>query len=396
MQSSLGGGRAAELLAALTRDDDFAQTAAGRAWLGDLAALIGAENRREDLQTVLTRDAAPQADPAVSRTVLLGLGRGLARARSSLRTWLEGPTSDALHAAFARTAETARSDQPASARVEAVRLLGLGPEDLALETLPDLLDARQPSTVQLAALQALSDQSDPRVGPAITARWKALGPSLRREAAEVLMARRDRIAALLDALGEKQILTGDLDPARRSQLLAHPDKAIQERAKTLLGGEVRSDRSAILAAYQPALTLKGDRARGQVVFRENCATCHKAGGEGQDVAPDLATVAGRTAEDLLVHILDPNREVAPAYLNYAIATTDGRVLTGLIAGEAASTVTLKRSEGASDVVPRDQIDALTSTGLSLMPEGLEKTIDPQAMADLIAFLRGLTPPDKPQ
>jgi putative heme-binding domain-containing protein len=89
----------------------------------------------------------------------------------------------------------------------------------------------------------------------------------------------------------------------------------------------------------------------------------------------------------MIHILDPNREVAANYVNYAVVTKDGRTLSGLIAEESAGAVTLKRAEGATDVVPRGQIEEIASTGLSLMPEGLDQGIEPQGLADLIAFIR---------
>ncbi len=127
------------------------------------------------------------------------------------------------------------------------------------------------------------------------------------------------------------------------------------------------------------------------VFRKACATCHKAEGFGQDVGPNLATVTGRTPEVLLVHILDPNREVPPNYMNYSVATTDGRVFTGLIAEESANAVTLKRAEGATDVIPRARIETIASSGQSLMPEGLEKGLNSQDFADLMTYLRGILP-----
>ena len=74
----------------------------------------------------------------------------------------------------------------------------------------------------------------------------------------------------------------------------------------------------------------------------------------------------------MLHILDPNREVQPTYVNYNVATTDGRILTGIIADESANAVTLKRAEGVTDVIPRSRIETIASTGQSLMPEGLEK------------------------
>ena len=58
----------------------------------------------------------------------------------------------------------------------------------------------------------------------------------------------------------------------------------------------------------------------------------------------------------------------------------------LIAAETANSVTLKRAEEVTDTVERSEIEQLRSTGLSIMPEGLEKQIDPAAMADLLAYL----------
>ena len=135
--------------------------------------------------------------------------------------------------------------------------------------------------------------------------------------------------------------------------------------------------------------MTGSMEKGRDVFMKVCATCHRAEGQGVEVGPNLATVTGRTPEDLLIHILDPNREVAPIYVNYNVATTDGRVVSGIIADESANAVTLKRAEGVTEIVSRPQIEEITSTGLSLMPEGLEKGLEPQAMADLIAYLRGI-------
>jgi putative heme-binding domain-containing protein len=110
------------------------------------------------------------------------------------------------------------------------------------------------------------------------------------------------------------------------------------------------------------------------------------------VGPNLASVSGRTPDDLLLHILDPNREVAPNFVNYSVATDSGRVYSGIIAEESATALVLKRAEGATDVVARDQIEQITSTGVSLMPEGLEKGLSPRDMANLIAFVRSIRPP----
>jgi putative heme-binding domain-containing protein len=85
-------------------------------------------------------------------------------------------------------------------------------------------------------------------------------------------------------------------------------------------------------------------------------------------------------------VLDPNREVNPQYVNYVVVASEGKSVTGLISAETATSVTLKRQENATDTILRVNIEELRSTGQSIMPEGLEKQLDVQAMADLIAYL----------
>ena len=95
----------------------------------------------------------------------------------------------------------------------------------------------------------------------------------------------------------------------------------------------------------------------------------------------------RGPEAILVNVLDPNREVNPQYLNYLLLTTDGRSLSGILTGETATSVTLKKQENATETVLRIDIESLKSTGQSLMPVGMEKQIDRQGMADLLEYLK---------
>ena len=387
--SSLAG-RADALLATLVARPEFLDGPDAATWLGELALLVGASGDADSLEALITQIAGPDARPAVVRAILVGLGEGLRRSGASTDSLRTGAAGEALSPVFDRAAEAATGEGDGRDRIEAIQLLALSPAGLAFDVLPELLDGRQPASVQLAALRTLGDRSEAEVGPILTESWRGLGPSLRREATEVLFARPDRVLALLDAMDEGTIPPGQLDPSRRDQLLQSKDDAIRSRAQPLLansGGSAK--RSEVIATYQKALTLEGRFERGQAVFRKTCATCHKAENFGAEVGPDLATVTNRTPEDLIIHILDPNREVLPQYLNYSVATVDGRVLSGQVASESPTSITLKRAEGVIDVVPRDQIDELASTGQSLMPEGLEEEVTVDQMADLIAYLRGI-------
>ena len=92
---------------------------------------------------------------------------------------------------------------------------------------------------------------------------------------------------------------------------------------------------------------------------------------------------------MLLNILDPNREVKPAFLSYVLTLDDGRVLSGLLQTETANTLVLRLPDGMPVTIQRTDVESLFSTGLSYMPEGLEKQLDVQAMADLLSYLDSL-------
>ena len=109
------------------------------------------------------------------------------------------------------------------------------------------------------------------------------------------------------------------------------------------------------------------------------------------MGPDLASSSSHDPEALLVNILDPSRYVLPNYVQYTIEDKQGRVFSGLIASQTATSLTIKAAQGVTDTILRSEIKEMQSSGLSLMPEGLESAINHQEMADLIAFLQTTIP-----
>jgi len=137
--------------------------------------------------------------------------------------------------------------------------------------------------------------------------------------------------------------------------------------------------------YAAALEIKGDIARGQAIFLERCASCHRLGGHGVAVGPDLESVRAAGKEMLLGNIIDPNREVPPRFAAYEITPKGGgEPLTGVLANDAPNGVTLRQANGADAFIPRADIQAMKPTGHSLMPEGLEAGLTPEEMASLLA------------
>jgi putative heme-binding domain-containing protein len=202
-----------------------------------------------------------------------------------------------------------------------------------------------------------------------------------------LLSRTDRIPVLLAALESGAVPKTQVSAASRATLGRNKNADIAARVAKLFGDSSNPNRKAVIDKYLAALTTRGDTGRGAKVYELACMACHRHGSRGIDVGPHLATVKAWTPEQLLTNILDPNREVSPNFALYVIETKDGRTLSGLVMSETAGNVVLKRVDGGQESLLRSDIQSISSTGTSLMPEGVEAAITPEEMADLIEFLR---------
>ncbi|WP_193378497.1 c-type cytochrome, partial [Singulisphaera acidiphila] len=379
----------AGLFERLWSDRPFAASAEGLSLLRPLALVVGARAQPDEIGRLLDTLATGAPDEA-GIEVALGFGDGIARTKrrlSELRT-NASPTAIAWLDRLFQDAATRAPDTtiPAEQRVKAITLLGRGDFEAARTILPPLLDPHQPLDVQGAALRALAGFDRPEVADLLLAPWKGYTPPLRSEVVGFLLGRRIWIPPLLNAVKRGIVPVGQIPPTRRALLLQDSDPAILEQAQALLGAEAPGPRTEAIAKYKGALDRPGDPGRGKTVFERECFACHKLGERGHAVGPNLAGVRKRTPDEILVNILDPNREVSPEFLEYSVALDDGRVVTGLVASETPSGVTLRAREGVEQTILRRNVEEIASTGKSLMPEGLEKTVNPAEMADLIAFL----------
>jgi putative membrane-bound dehydrogenase-like protein len=283
-------------------------------------------------------------------------------------------------------------------RVAAVNLLGRDParRDDDRERLVQLLRPQVPGVLQQAAIAALARGGDDRKVPEVLlAGWRGSSPQLRSTILDTLLSRRAWTAALLSSLEDRCTPPAEIDPTHRNRLLNQRDKTLKERALAVFKPET-GPRQDVVASYRSALTTPGNADAGAAVFKRICANCHRLGDVGTEVGPDLATLQDKSPEALLIAILDPNRAFEARYSNFTVQTADGRVLTGMIASETATSVTLRRQEGQTDVLLRADIEEMVTSGQSLMPEGLEKDLTPRDLGDLIAFLASAKPPSQPE
>ncbi|MGC3971434.1 MAG: c-type cytochrome [Pirellulales bacterium] len=409
LQSSFAGGEhgaiAATMLMRLLSAADFRKHPAAVAILGSLSEQVGLQSKPRRVGIVTDYgnvgtifelvEQLSKDEPKIAAVVTKGLTKGLRDPTTEISRLAAAGELPKLQSIIdtmiAQSTATAGNAKAATkARLEAIETLTMGKLADVRPTFAKLIDNRQPAEIQLAALAALGKFADPATAEVVLKAWPGLSPQVREPALEVLFARPERVAKLLDAVEAGTFRSGDIPPARVQALTrSGGSSAMKDRVQKLLGSQMLGRRADVIAAYREALTISGNVETGRLHFKKNCSSCHKAEGFGHEIGPNLATIKARGADAILTNVLDPSREVNPQFVNYEAITDDGRTITGLIAAESATAVTLKRAEGQQDTVLRVNLEELSSTGLSLMPEGLEKQLDKQALADVIAYLMQL-------
>ena len=276
-----------------------------------------------------------------------------------------------------------------SERTGALSLLGHQSADREedLRFLKSLLSPRVAAELQSAAVDALSRRRGDDLPAVLLGGWSQHTPSLRSEILSALLARDSWTESLVEALETGDVSANDLDAASRQRLLSSRRRQVRDAAAKLFGAATENDRAEVLSAYAEVLALNGNVQNGAAIFKKACSSCHQHGGVGKDLAPRLATVRNKSVDAFLTAILDPNQAVEQKYQGYVVVTGDGRVRSGLVKTETGGSLTLAEPTGQEHEILRIDIEEMQATGKSFMPEGLEKDLSPQAVADVIAFIR---------
>jgi putative heme-binding domain-containing protein len=202
----------------------------------------------------------------------------------------------------------------------------------------------------------------------------------------MLLGRQEWIQSLLSAIEAGKISSTALGAAQQQRLLRHPDSRIQEKAAKLFAA-ANADREKVLTQYGMVKDLKGDATKGAAYFEQLCASCHRLQNQGNDVGANLGSVATKPVDYLTTAIFDPNRTVEARYISYTAITKDEVEYTGIILAETANNITVRQAGGKDVTLLRGEIKDLQGGDRSLMPDGFENSLTPQALADLIAFIK---------
>lgn len=282
-------------------------------------------------------------------------------------------------------------DAEDDARINAAaQLIALLPNsDEAVDSIIGAIDLQMAPSTANAFLNALANSRAEGAGSSLVEAAAALTPATRQTALGLLLSRPAWTESLIAGLKEGKLNMTDLALDQRQALSNHPNRQIRQAATELMkagGGLPNADRVAVIEKYLASTHAKGNIDVGRELYKEHCSKCHRHGEIGQEIGPELTGMAVHPKEELLIHILDPSRSVEGNFRSYLVLTTEGRVLTGMLAGESRTTIELVDTTGKRETLPRADIEQLTASSKSVMPEGFEDQLSVEKMTDLLEFL----------
>ncbi len=371
----------------------------------DLGRLFGAAESAERCRALVTDICDPRVELSWQPAALVGIAAGLrtrsltSDTQSALIKLVSADTPQArvarerLTTQMFRAGEMALLEQaPLDQRLSAIELLGQDEWPVSGATLLRLLEPQQQDAIQMAAVRALGQMRDPAAAASLVvpARWQVYSPRVRDAVLTTMLSEERLVSLLLDAVARHDVSATALGASRWQRLTAHRNPAIRQRAESLYS---ETNTGSAMQVYEhklrDVLARAADPQRGAATFKTYCSTCHTFNGAGGRVGPDLSGIHNQPADALLLHIVVPDYEITPGYEAYTVQTRDERTIFGRLESEAPNSVTVRDAAGQSHTILRTEIKSMTAGTSSLMPTGLDQSMSPGELADLIAYLKNV-------
>jgi putative heme-binding domain-containing protein len=285
-------------------------------------------------------------------------------------------------------------------RVELIEIFGEAHEPVCVATLLKALRANEPEAIKSAALVALQSYSDDAIGAQVVELLPIWSASLRDVADAMLVTRRQWGRQLVLAVDAGKVAPESIPLVTLRKLLLHRDNQISELVRKHWG-EVKGATTAQMATEINRLAKivsdsKADPYAGKMLYTAKCATCHTLHGQGGNVGPDLTSYKRDDVPQMLLNVINPSAEIREGFENSVIVAKSGRMVTGIVAEKDARVVVVRTAEGQQVVLPKDDIESITVSGVSMMPEGLLDELSDQQVCDLFAYLRSGQPLNEPK
>jgi putative membrane-bound dehydrogenase-like protein len=244
-----------------------------------------------------------------------------------------------------------------------------------------------------AALRGLAEYDHAATAEVILKRYATLAPAARQDALQTLAARPAWAMKLVAALEAGQIPRGDVTAYTARQLFALDKPELTQRLKAAWGElrETSGEKQQFIASLKKRISLesiqRADRSAGRALFQKTCANCHRMFDAGGKIGPDITGSQRTNLDYLLGTVVDPSAAVNKDYQMHVIATTSGRIITGLIVEESKTALTIQ-TVNEKVVVPLSEIDERQISPVSMMPDGLLQNFSTDQIRQLLGYLMG--------
>ena len=279
-------------------------------------------------------------------------------------------------------------ENPQRRQLASIRILASADSNnmgAARKCLTALLGPQNDQELQTAAVESLLEM---KASGQLVAVIPNSTPVLQRTIQTKILSRQEWALELIEGIDKKTISPNHLMSSTVQALLNHPGKNVRDAAKRVLSLQTSSvDRKTLVNKYVSSLSKTKSIVAGKALFEQHCASCHRHGNIGQAIGPNLSLLAEKNDEYLVKSIFDPNASVEWKYKSYNVVTVEGRVYSGMIQEESATSLTLANADGKSETILLSDIEEMKNSSKSFMPEGLEKNISPEQISDLIGFIR---------
>lgn len=284
--------------------------------------------------------------------------------------------------------------RPATERIAVVKALRVMNERRAVLPVTELLRGEHPATLKVEALRTLASLDASAARAAAAPLLDQPDPALLAEATAVLGTSKDGAKLIGERFLAKK-LPRDLFPQVTDALkkFAADDAAVAKlQADVLRGGLLLSLEPGQIEKVRQLVATQGSAKRGKELFLNTkvlaCATCHRIEGVGATTGPDLSRVWDtHTVEKLLESVVEPSKEIKEGYQAYRVATVDGQSIVGLKVSETGKEVVIRDSNGRDIRLAKEDIDTITMSKLSLMPDNSVAQLNYNQFIDLLAFLK---------